>query len=403
MRSACDRGLKPRLRAVGRRDAVKLIGEAVLALGGAPTLTGCSGPTRSSVAGNDSGVPGLDPVLADVLFHASLAPSGHNAQPWLVRVLEPNRLLIGTTRDRWLPAVDPVNRELFLSLGCFLENLIVTARHRGLDLDYRTVGATPGDTEVLEVTLRPAQRSSFVLDAILQRRCVRSHHQAQELRSADVQALSAPFGDQLAFFPSGSAQARWLAEATVEANRVQANRDPAQEELSRWIRWSDDDAREHRNGLTTTSMEITGLSGWYMRHFMNPSSAMTADFRERGVARVREQVQSCGGWLVITSPAASVAALVETGRMFERMWLGCRERMLAIHPMSQVLEETPFRDLVNEQLGVTGHVQFVVRASYLARYPEPVSLRMPVSRFVSGVAERASRARAAGEQRVHGS
>ena len=28
------------------------------------------------------------------------------------------------------------------------------------------------------------------------------------------------------------------------------------------------------------------------------------------------------------------------------------------------------------------YVQFVLRASYLAEYPDPVSLRMPLSRFV---------------------
>jgi hypothetical protein len=45
----------------------------------------------------------------------------------------------------------------------------------------------------------------------------------------------------------------------------------------------------------------------------------------------------------------------------------------------------PFRDQAAGQLGVSGAVQFIVRASYLARYPDPVSLRMPVSRFVTGL------------------
>jgi hypothetical protein len=335
-------------------------------------------------AGRDAGVPGVEPTLADILWHASLAPSGHNTQPWVVGVPEPNRLLIGAAPGRRLPAVDPENRELLLSIGCFLENLTAAAGTHGLDLDYRVIGATRADAEVLEVTLRRAKASPFPLDTILMRRTVRSHHLPQALRSTDVQALSAPFGDGVAFFPSGSAGARWLSECTVEANRVQANRDQAQEELSRWIRWSDGEAREHRNGLTPASMEITGLAGWYVRHFMSQSSVMTPSFRERSVEVVREQLRGYGGWFVITSPDASVATLVETGRRFERMWLGSRGRMIAIHPMTQILEESPFRDQVGRQLGVSGAVQFVVRASYLARYPEPVSLRMPVARFVTG-------------------
>jgi hypothetical protein len=370
---------------IRRRDALQLMGRAALAVAVSPLLNACSGPARSAVSGRDESVPGLDPTLADVLYHASLAPSGHNTQPWVVNVPEPNRLLIGTARDRWLPEVDPENRELLLSLGCFLENLILTARHRGLDIDYRVVGAIPSDTEILEVTLRRAEPSPFPLDKILLRRTVRSHHLRQELKISDVHALSAPFGDRLAFFPAGSANADWLSEQTIEANRVQANRDPAQEELSRWIRWADDEALRHRNGLTPESMEITGVSGWYVRHVMDQASVMKPSFRERSVAAVRQQLRSYGGWLVITSPDASMATLVETGRLFQRMWLGSRERMIAIHPMTQILEEAPFRNQVARQLGVSGGVQFILRTSYLARYPDPVSLRMPVSRFASGV------------------
>ena len=367
----------------GRRNAMKVIGAAALAAGTAPLLGACAGAARPSAAGRDAGVPGLEPALEDALRLASLAPSGHNAQPWTVRVPESNRLVIGTARDRWLPAVDPGNRELLLSLGCFLENLVVSAGHLGLELDYRVVAATPGDREVLEVTVRRATPSPFPLDRILTRRTVRSGHLAQELRSADVHGLCAPFGGRLAFFPPGSSSARWLSESTLEANRAQADREPAQEELSRWVRWSDDDALRQRNGLTPESMEITGIAGWYVRHFMDRSSVMGRRFRDRGVDAVRAQLGSYGGWLVMTSPDGSVSTLLETGRLFERMWLGCRQKMIAIHPMTQILEEAPFRDQVARQLGVSGAVQFIVRASYLARYPDPVSLRMPVSRFVT--------------------
>ncbi len=367
-----------------RRDTLKLIGGAGLAVVVAPLLKACAGPVRSDVD-RDASVPGLEPTLADILYHASLAPSGHNTQPWVVRVAEPNRLLIGTARDRWLPEVDPENRELLLSLGCFLENLIVTARHRGLDPDFRVIGAAPTDAEILEVTLRRAEPSSFPIGKLLMRRTVRSHHLRQELKISDVRALSAPFGDRLAYFPYGSANAKWLSEQTLEANRVQANRDPAQQELSRWIRWADEEARRHRNGLTPESMEITGLAGWYVRRFMSKPSVMKPSFRDRSVEVVRDQLGGYGGWFVITSPDSSMATIVETGRLFERMWLGVRERMIAIHPMTQILEEAPFREQVAQQLGVSGRVQFILRTSYLARYPDPVSLRMPLSRFVSGV------------------
>jgi len=55
----------------------------------------------------------------------------------------------------------------------------------------------------------------------------------------------------------------------VESYRVQTYRDEAQRELAQWIRFSNEEARKHRDGLTTEGMEITGFSGWFVRQFMD--------------------------------------------------------------------------------------------------------------------------------------
>src|SRR5262245_31083974 len=71
-----------------------------------------------------------------------LAPSGHNAQPWSVR-LDAGQIWIGTDSTRWLPQVDPTNREATLSVGAFVENLITAAPAHGFVADYEVVGTRP--------------------------------------------------------------------------------------------------------------------------------------------------------------------------------------------------------------------------------------------------------------------
>ena len=51
---------------------------------------------------------------AKILYLASLAPSGHNTQPWKIRVKEPYIWIICSDRKHWLPAVDAENQELLL-------------------------------------------------------------------------------------------------------------------------------------------------------------------------------------------------------------------------------------------------------------------------------------------------
>jgi hypothetical protein len=63
----------------------------------------------------------LKPDEKEILFLASLAPSGHNTQPWFVQYLEPYHWIIGNDKSKWLPAVDPTQRETILSIGGFVK------------------------------------------------------------------------------------------------------------------------------------------------------------------------------------------------------------------------------------------------------------------------------------------
>jgi len=88
-------------------------------------------------------------------------------------------------------------------------------------------------------------------------------------------------------------------------------------------------------------------------------------------------------WLVVTSSDSNIPTLLEYGRVFGNMLLRIRGRMIALHPMTQMLEERGLeRDQIARELGLKGEVQWILRIGYLKSYPDPVSLRMPISWFV---------------------
>jgi hypothetical protein len=168
---------------------------------------------------------------------------------------------------------------------------------------------------------------------------------------------------------------------TIEANRQQAFRDPAQEELLSWIRWSNEEVRQNRDGLSLEALEVTGLTGWAARMFMSKQSLMSKSSRERGVRTTRKQVAHSGGWLTISSNDDSIASLVDCGRRFQRMLLQARELAVGVHPMSQALEEFPFRDSVTSRLaGRTP--QFLLRVGRTDAQGDPVSVRRRVESFI---------------------
>lgn len=316
-----------------------------------------------------------------ILSYASFAPSGHNTQPWTVHVVDAGHWQIGSDKQRWLPAVDPANRETTLSIGAFLENVIIAAEHFGYAVEYQVIGGAATDAHLIDVRLRKASAADYPMARLQTRRTVRSGYANQLLKREDLDAITDK-SSEFIYFARSTTAGRYLADATVEANRKQTYRDPAQEELANWIRWSKQEQERFRNGLTPAGMEITGAAGWYVKHFYGRESVLTKNFREKGIQQVVERVQQGGGWLVLTGDS-SVGGLIETGRRFQRMWLKLRERVIAIHPMTQILEEAPRIEDVARELGVSGTPQFLLRIGYVKRYPDPVSPRMPVSWFTS--------------------
>lgn len=188
--------------------------------------------------------------------------------------------------------------------------------------------------------------------------------------------------DFVTYFPNTSKQHSYLNEQTIEANRIQSYRDAAQTELSNWIRCSNQEVEKYRDGLTPASLEISGISGWVVRNFYNKKSVTKTDFRDKSIDTVIEQVSQSAGWIVITSQDTSVASLLETDKRLQRIWLKVREKNIATHPMIQILEEEKTRKIVNKLLGINKDIQFLLRAGYVHKYPEPVTLRRPINWFV---------------------
>lgn len=355
-----------------------------LALASGALLGACSSIQRadSPVRGDLKGVAGLNADAVDILHHAAMAPSGHNSQPWAVTVNAPLDWTIGLDPARRLPVVDPDGRESLLSIGAFVENLVLAAGVRGYEADMEIPAGGQADADILRVRLQKGPVRAYPLKRLALRRTVKHGHRPAELRAETVRALTEPLNGRVFYFPRSSSHARCIAEGTAAAFAEQTRRDAAQKELAAWTRFSRTAAAVHRDGLTPEGMEITGLAGFYVRTFMKPADVMGGTWRERGIDMTRQMTGEGAGWLIITSAGSRAADIIDTGRRFQRMALLAREHDVAIHPMTQMLEEEKWRRRIAAEHHADMIPQFILRVGYLDRYPAPVSLRRPVSGFV---------------------
>jgi hypothetical protein len=325
----------------------------------------------------------LQPGEKQILFLASLAPSGHNTQPWFVKYIEPFHWIIGNDKSRWLPAVDPTQRETILSVGAFLQNLEYAANNIGYNCQFNTLAITNQDENITDVKLTKATGIiRYDIEQIKHRRTVRSNYQSDTLKKEDSLYLIKEEIDFIHYIPNNSKEHQWLNEQTIEANRIQAYRDSAESELANWIRFSSKDAERNMDGLTLAGMEIEGIPGWYLRNFYGKKDVLKKSFREQSIDKVVKQVSQSAGWLLIISKDNSVATSLETGKRLQRVWLKIREKNIAIHPMTQIIEEASTNQILNQSIGINEPIQFILRTGYLKKYPEPVTLRRSIDRFV---------------------
>ena len=371
---------------INRRSFLKrTLAAGSMAVGTGSLLSACSSLRRADLPQQNFATPvnsQLDQTGSAILYHAALAPSGHNAQPWFVRIVKKNEWVIGLDSQRRLPEVDPGNREALLSIGAFAENLSLAAGTYGYKAEMEVIAGNPFEQDIIRVTLNNTGPIHYHLERLKKRMTVKQGYLPGEIKQADIRALSEPLKDRLFYFPKGTEHATCIEEGAIENFRIQVNRDNAQQELVRWVRLSNKDAERHRDGLTVAGMEILGFKGWFVRNFINPRDFMKPSFRQQSIDLTAKLARQGGGWLIITSEGQTVADLIETGRRFESMALTARERNLAIHPMTQYLEEKEGMQQIaaNHATGVVP--QFILRVGYLKNYPDPVSLRRPVSWFV---------------------
>lgn len=189
-----------------------------------------------------------------LLGKAVLAPSSHNTQPWFFLLGEPHVDLIAD-RTRALPVNDPDGRELTISCGCALANLLVAAAARGLRVENRPF-PDPGEPDWLaRVSVsREGTKPMPVGDLarfIDDRRTCRTRFESRPVEPAVIDAM----------VESASAEGAWLRPLRTDAQRERAialvvEGDAAQwanvewrHELAAWMR-----SRGEGDGLTVSPL-----------------------------------------------------------------------------------------------------------------------------------------------------
>ena len=281
--------------------------------------------------------------LTHLVRYAILAPSSHNTQPWLFAIDE-DEIRITGDKSRWLRVADADQRELHVSLGCALENLLVAADHFGYGHRVAYLPEDGEDDLIAVVTLErddePAKpRPTDLFEAIPERRTNHNPFDGRPVAENDRDRLQACTGDEgvLLHLTDDAQIKRAVDELIVHADAMQFANPEWREELGYWM----------GQGVFGTPWLLSKVS----------QLAVTYLNMGKGTAKKDSELLMSAPVLgVISSPEDDRVSQMKAGQLFERVALQATALGLSVHPMSQILEIPALKGEVADLIPAAGVV-----------------------------------------------
>jgi hypothetical protein len=332
---------------VDRRGFLRIagLGLGVLAVTGAGGLTWratdggvfATGTGPAYAAWNAAGPSGQGPL--GMVRAAVLAANAHNAQPWRFRVAT-DRIDLFADTSRTIGTMDPLGREMQISLGCALENLAIAGPANG-QAPTVTLLPDPADrTHIARMDLVPAQRSvSALFEAIPRRHTNRAAYDtARPVAKGQLDAMGGLIDDpavELVWLTKADDK-RAFGDLTTRATAaIIADPRQAADDFA-WYRTDWDEIQAKKDGITIDpsgkSLLIRDLA-----KVLPVSRTQNNDGWLSGTRESQIPTASAFGALLVRDPLDPIQRL-GVGRIWQRMHLSATVNGLGMQPLCQVPE-----------------------------------------------------------------
>lgn len=304
---------------------------------------------------------------ADYLFmieHAIKAPSGHNTQPWLFKIYD-SEIDICPDFTKSLPAVDPDNRELFVSLGCATENLCIAASHKGykgnvfvtnngvikimLSQDSLTVASTLFPQIPIRQTNRAVYNGEIVPD-----------HSIALLKGIDVETCIG-----VHFFKNGTPEYETISEMVYRGNSVQMNDKKFKEELQQWMRYNKKHQDSTRDGLSYAVFGAPNIPRFIAKLIIKGTIKEKSQNKND-----RKKIASSSHFILLTTSENTIEQWIALGRTLERILLKTTEMGISHAYLNQPNEVSELSVEMAKKLGLSNEYPTVfIRIGYGKKMP----------------------------------
>lgn len=294
-----------------------------------------------------------------VLSYAILAPSTHNSQPWLFKIGE-DSVKIYYDKNLKLPEADPKGRDLYISMGCMLENLLIAASYFGI---YKGIRIQLRDNFIGEIFFQNEERPNievgWLIDAIPVRINARGLFENRSLPENISGELARLNGDGRIKidFVTDKRKINELSSLTAAGLRLAYKKPSFRKEMSRWM---------HNN----LSAKKYGLPGYSLRmpfllSFIIPTLVKFFDISPLLAMLNYRSMSSVPFVSVLSSDESNPEIWLAIGRLAERQMLYLNSQGIRTSVFVASIEINSLYKKVQEVLDSRLTPQFLFCAGYM--------------------------------------
>ena len=279
---------------------------------------------------------------------AILAASPHNTQPWIFKVAETRiELYADTTRN--LGAFDPYLREMYIGLGCAVENMELAAVANGYKANIALAG---GKLDLIQDNLEPmlvaeidlspgVKKKSSLYDAIPRRHTNRGAYDTTRALPSDIFVdIDRMFEDEhkikVLLYTSDVDKEKYIKGVIKSTEDIIADSTMVHDS-QKWFRLSWSDVQKFRDGPTVDAFGVSPLLSAAIK-MLPPPSAETNHNQWLDVTRNVHLEKSQVFGLIVVRDLHDQVQNLRAGRLWQRLHLWATTKELAMHPINQSIE-----------------------------------------------------------------
>jgi hypothetical protein len=314
-------------------------------------------------------------ILNTILEVATNAPSSHNTQPWKVKISN-TTLRVGYDPKRQLFVGDPNKRELFMSLGCFIESIVLSAEDEGWSTMVKYDENEPENLATISFVEAKEIGQHHWEGLILDRRSDRNFYSTDKVSNENAMQLLGQRTDDCELYLYESDEEKdFFAKMTFESTLEIMSDKSFRMELASWVRnnWT-----KKPDGMPAYAQGMPGVVSLFAKFFIENIPAVPKDQAKKDSSRVRKS--SHIGLLCIDSE--NIPNLIECGRLYQRLCLVALSLGIKTSAISAAVINTKTNEKIVGRFNLKKKPVILMRFGYSTSKPKSLP-RLSVSQITS--------------------